>query len=226
MKREEIRKLLESRDSLAENEVKDLLKYYSMPVPKYRVIRTQRDVGEIDMKFPVALKVCSPKILHKTDVGGVILNIENKDQLSNEIENMKTRFPEENLLLEEMMPLGTELIMGLIRDPTFGLSIMVGIGGIFTEVYKDVTFRVLPIERRDAEQMLSELKGRVLLEGFRGIKRDREAVIQLMLDLSEFGTSLDEYIDQMDLNPIFVYEKGVIIVDAKLMLKKKQKVEA
>ena len=226
MKKEDIRKLLESRESLAENEVKDLLKYYEMPVPRYGVIGSQKDIGEIDMKYPVALKVCSPKILHKTDVGGVMLNIENKAQLEDAVRKMKTRFPQENFLLEEMMPSGTEIIMGLIRDPTFGLSIMVGIGGIFTEVYKDVTFRVLPIERADAEQMLEELKGRVLLEGFRGIKRDKEGVIRLLLELSAFGTDLDEYVDQMDLNPVFVYEKGVMIVDAKLMLKKKQEVEA
>jgi acyl-CoA synthetase (NDP forming) len=219
--KKEIKQLIEGRESLAENEVKDVLRAYDIPVTNYQVMSGEEEVAKLKLNFPVALKVCSPKILHKTDVGGVELNLKNKDELTKSIKEFEERFPKEKFLVEEMMPGGTEVIMGLIRDPTFDLSIMVGIGGIFTEIYKDVSFRVLPIERKDAEQMIGELKGKALLEGFRGIKRDKEAVIDLLLNLSKLGQDLNEYIDQMDLNPVFVYEKGLAVVDAKLLLKKR-----
>jgi len=114
---------------------------------------------------------------------------------------------------------GVEIIIGLVQDPTFGLSIMCGIGGIFTELYKDVTFRVVPIERYDAEQMIEELKGKKLLEGFRGIKANKQLVIDLVLKISKLGKDLDDHIDQMDLNPVFIYENDLCVVDAKLILK-------
>jgi acyl-CoA synthetase (NDP forming) len=219
--KKEVKQLIEGRESLAENEVKDILKAYDIPTTTYQVIRSEADLSKLKLSFPVALKVCSPKILHKTDVEGVKLNIKNKADLAQSFKEFKERFPQEKFLVEEMKPKGIEIIMGLIRDPTFGLSIMVGIGGIFTEIYKDVSFRVLPIGRRDVEQMLGELKGRALLEGFRGIKSDREAVINLLLNLSKLGQDLNEYLDQMDLNPIFVYKNGLAVVDAKLLLKKR-----
>jgi acyl-CoA synthetase (NDP forming) len=219
--KEGVRQLIEGRESLAENEVKDILKAYNIPTTTYQLVSDEADLSKLRLSFPVALKVCSPKILHKTDVGGVKLNIKSKTELAQSFKEFKERFPQEKLLVEEMKPKGIEIIMGLIRDPTFDLSIMAGIGGIFTEIYKDVAFRVLPIERGDAEEMLKELKGKALLEGFRGIKSDREAVIKLLLNLSKLGQDLNKYLDQMDLNPIFVYEKGLAVVDAKLLLKKR-----
>jgi acyl-CoA synthetase (NDP forming) len=96
---------------------------------------------------------------------------------------------------------------------------MCGIGGIFTELYKDVTFRVVPIERYDAEQMIEELKGKKLLEGFRGIKANKQLVIDLVLKISKLGEELIDHIDQMDLNPVFIYENDLCVVDAKLILK-------
>jgi acyl-CoA synthetase (NDP forming) len=171
------------------------------------------------LKFPVALKVCSNKILHKTDVGGVKLNIQNKDELKKAFKEFRKKFPNENLLVDQMAKNGVEIIIGLVQDPTFGLSIMCGIGGIFTELYKDVTFRVVPIERYDAEQMIEELKGKKLLEGFRNIKANKQLVIDLVLKISKLGQELDEHIDQMDLNPVFIYENNLCVVDAKLILK-------
>ena len=114
---------------------------------------------------------------------------------------------------------GVEIIVGLVQDPTFGLSIMCGIGGIFTELYKDVSFRVVPIDDYDACQMIEELAGKKLLEGFRGIKANKQLVIDLVLKVSKLGEELIDQVDQMDLNPVFVYEKRICVVDAKLILK-------
>ncbi len=114
---------------------------------------------------------------------------------------------------------GVEIIVGLVQDPTFGLSIMVGIGGIYTELYKDVTFRVVPIERVDAEEMVEEIKGKKLLEGFRNIPANKELVIDLITKVSKIGEELMDNIDQMDLNPVFVYKNDICVVDAKLILK-------
>jgi acetyl-CoA synthetase (ADP-forming) len=112
-----------------------------------------------------------------------------------------------------------EVIVGLINDPTFGLTIMFGLGGIYTEVYKDVTFRVVPINKQDAEEMLSEIKAAPILEGFRKIKVDREALVNLLLKVSSLGMKHMDHLDQMDLNPVFVKAKGVVVVDAKMLLK-------
>ena len=214
-----VEKLLEEKGPLAENEVKDLLNAYEIRTTKYKVVNKIEDLGEIELKFPVALKVCSNKILHKTDVGGVKLGIQDMDALKKEFKEFKKKFPSENLLVDQMEEKGVEIIIGLVQDPTFGLSIMCGIGGIFTELYKDVTFRVIPIDRYDAEEMIEEIKGKKLLEGFRNIKANKQLVIELLLKVSKIGQELIEHIDQMDLNPVFVYEDDLCVVDAKLILK-------
>lgn len=217
--KETIKTLIARKGPLAENEVKDLLKAYGIPTTKYRVINKKEELDNLDLKFPVALKVCSNKILHKTDVGGVKLNIRNKEDLIKTFKEFRKKFPSENLLVDQMEEKGAEIIVGLVQDPTFGLSIMCGIGGIFTELYKDVTFRIVPIDRYDAEQMLEELKGKKLLEGFRNIKANKQLVVDLLLKVSKVGQELNEHVDQMDLNPVFVYGDGLCVVDAKLILK-------
>lgn len=217
--KETIKTLIARKGPLAENEVKDLLKAYGIPTTKYRVINKKEELDNLDLKFPVALKVCSNKILHKTDVGGVKLNIRNKEDLVKTFKEFRKKFPSENFLVDQMEEKGAEIIVGLVQDPTFGLSIMCGIGGIFTELYKDVTFRIVPIDRYDAEQMLEELKGKKLLEGFRNIKANKQLVVDLLLKVSKVGQELDEHVDQMDLNPVFVYGDGLCVVDAKLILK-------
>jgi acyl-CoA synthetase (NDP forming) len=217
--KENIKKILKRKGPLAENEVKDLLRAYNIPTTKYKVVNKESDLDKIDLKFPVALKVCSSKILHKTDVGGVKLNIKDKKELKKIFKEFRKKFPKENLLVDQMEEKGVEIIIGLVQDPTFGLSIMCGIGGIYTELYQDVTFRVVPIDRYDAEQMVEEIKGKKLLEGFRNIPANKQLVIDLLMKVSKIGEELDEHIDQMDLNPVFVYEKSLCVVDAKLILK-------
>jgi len=210
--------LKEGRKALAENEVKELLRENGIPTTDFQVVR---DLGEVDQKrlrFPVVLKVCSPKILHKTDVGGVVLEV-SKEDLPKEFQKMRQKFPDEPILVESHQDRRAEVIVGLINDPTFGLTIMFGLGGIYTEVYKDVTFRVVPIKKEDAEEMLREIKAAPILEGFRGIKVDRDAIVNLLLKVSALGEKYTDKLDQMDLNPVFIKEKGLVVVDAKMLLR-------
>ena len=217
--KKKVEELLKRKGPLAENEVKDLLKAYSIQTTNYKLVNKEGDLKNLGLKFPVALKVCSSKILHKTDVGGVKLNIKNMDELKKLFKEFKKKFPSENLLVDQMEEKGVEIIIGLVQDPTFGLSIMCGIGGIFTELYKDVTFRIVPIDKYDAKQMVEEIKGKKLLEGFRNIPANKELVVHLLLKVSKIGQELEEHIDQMDLNPVFVYGDDLCVVDAKLILK-------
>ena len=214
-----IKKLLSRTGALSENEVKDLLRAYGIATTKYVLVSKESDLLKLSLKYPVALKVCSSKILHKTDVGGVKLNIQTKEELIKSFREFRKKFPRENLLVDQMADKGVEIIVGLVQDPTFGLSIMCGVGGIFTELYKDVSFRVVPVDRYDAAQMIEELKGKKLLEGFRGMKAEKQLVVDLVLKVSKIGEELIDHVDQMDLNPVFVYEKSICVVDAKLILK-------
>ena len=207
------------RKSLSEDEVKDILDYYGFKTPERMVIAPGEEVKEPDFEYPVVMKVCSPKILHKTDVGGVKLHIDDFSQLKKEYEEMRKKFPEEKILVEEMKRPGVEAIIGVTEDATFGLTVMVGLGGIYTELYKDVSFRVLPITRDDADEMLKDLKAHEIFDGFRGIKTNRDALIDTLMKVSKMALTLKEYMSQMDLNPVFVREDDTVVVDAKMVLK-------
>ncbi len=210
--------LKEGRKSLAENEVKELLREAGIPTTDFQVVSEFKELDLKKLKSLVVLKVCSPNILHKTDVGGVVLDVP-RDQLEQEFVKMKEKFPDDKILVESHQDRRVEVIVGLINDPTFGLTIMFGLGGIYTEVYKDVTFRIVPIKKEDAEEMLKEIKAAPILEGFRRIKIDRDAIVNILLKVSALGEKYMDKIDQMDLNPVFVREKGAAVVDAKLLLK-------
>jgi acyl-CoA synthetase (NDP forming) len=210
--------LKDGRKALAENEVKMLLRESGIPTTDFQVADKYEDIDLKKLRFPAVMKVCSPEILHKTDIGGVVLDIQ-KDQFEQEFSKFRKKFPKERILVESMQDRRVEVIIGLINDPTFGLTIMFGLGGIYTEVYKDVTFRVVPINKHDAEEMLSEIKAAPILEGFRKIKVDRDALLNLLMKVSALGVKYMDKLDQMDLNPVFVKEKGVVVVDAKLLLR-------
>ena len=214
-----VKKLMEKKGPLAENEVKDILSAYNIRTTKYKLVNKIEDLDKLGLKFPVALKVCSSKIPHKTEVGGVKLDIKDMNELKKTFKEFRKKFPKENLLVDQMAKKGVEVIIGLVQDPTFGLSIMCGIGGIFTELYKDVTFRVVPIEKYDAEQMIEEIEGKKLLEGFRNIPANKRLVIDLLVKVSKIGEELNDHIEEMDLNPVFVYGDDLCVVDAKLILK-------
>lgn len=210
--------LKEGRKSLAENEVKELLREFGIPTTDFQVVTSFEEIDLKKLKFPVVLKVSSPSILHKTDVGGVVLDIP-RDELEREFKKMSDKFPDAKVLVESQQEGRVEVIVGLINDPTFGLTVMFGLGGIYTEVYKDVTFRVVPIKKEDAEEMMKEIKAAPILEGFRKIKVDREAILSILMKVSSLGEKYIDKIDQMDLNPVFVKERGAVVVDAKLLLR-------
>ena len=211
--------IAEGRKHLAENEVKQLLKEIGIPTTDFQYFGQLSEIDFSRLQFPVALKICSRKILHKTDVGGVVLGIHNEDELSKAVESMRQKFPGEGMLVEPMYKGTVEVIIGLINDATFGLTIMFGVGGIYTEVYKDVTFRIVPIKRADAEEMIAEIRAAPILEGARKARIDRERLIEVILKTSDFAEKNSEIIDQMDLNPVFLTEDSARAVDAKLILK-------
>ena len=221
------RALKEGRNFLLEPEAKKLCELYGIPVAKSIVAKNLDEALKIANKigYPVVLKIVSPDILHKTDIGGVKINIKNDDELIkayNEImANVKKHAPKAHIvgmLIQEFVPPSVEVIIGVAKDPQFGHAIMFGLGGIFVEVLKDVTFRVLPITRLDAEEMLSEIKGRPILEGARGGKPlDKEAIINMMLSVSRMIENLP-IIEQLDLNPILVFEKGAKVIDARVII--------
>jgi acyl-CoA synthetase (NDP forming) len=210
-----------NRYMLTEDEVKQILIEYDIPTTKFVVIKDCGDITDLSLSYPVAVKICSPRILHKTDVDGIKLNVRNYAELVDIIADMNERFSNERILIEPMEKPGIELIIGLLNDKTFGMTLMTGLGGIFTEIYKDVSFRVIPISRYDAEQMLNDLKASKILDGYRGIKVNRTIIIDILLRTSKLGVDLAEYIDQMDLNPVFVRENDAVVVDAKMILKRK-----
>jgi acyl-CoA synthetase (NDP forming) len=220
--KQHIQQLIKNKKNLAENEVKELLKSYQIKTTDFVLLDTDESVTSLPFDFPVALKVCSSDILHKTDVGGVKLSINSMEELQQEIKRFQKKFLKEPLLIDHMVEPGVEVIIGLIQDPTFGLSIMVGIGGIYTEMYQDVSFRVIPIDEYDAKEMIEEVKGKKLLEGFRNIKADKQLVIDLLLNVSKLGEELIDVVDQMDLNPVFIYKDDYCVVDAKMILKQKK----
>lgn len=209
----------QGRKHLAENEVKQLLKENGITTTEFQYFHQLSEVDMNKLRFPVALKVSSPDVLHKTDVGGLVLDIESKEDLMKSFDSFNKKFPKEGFLVEPMYDGKVEVIIGLINDASFGLAIMFGIGGIYTEIYKDVTFRVVPIKPEDAEEMISEIKAAPILEGFRNIKVDREGLIDLLLKISEFGASYGELISEMDMNPVFVNRDGVRVIDAKIILR-------
>jgi succinyl-CoA synthetase beta subunit len=223
--------LKEGRSSLLIDESQHICDYHHIPTPKSQVATSVNEAFQKakEISFPVALKIISPQILHKSDVGGVILNIGEEKQLRNQyeklIEEVRRKMPSAyvaGVLVEKMMPAATELIVGGISDSQFGPSIMFGIGGVFAEVYDDVAFRVAPIDRIDAESLVHELKGSKILEGFRGKPdADLDSITRLLVDVSDL-MMMHNAINQLDLNPVIVYPDGVCAVDSRIIIGKKE----
>ena len=212
------------RGWLLEPEAKELCRAYNLPVGEWAVVKEREEALRAGEKlgYPLAAKIVSPDVLHKSDVGGVALNVDAASlgevllRMKRIAEEGKYRF--EGVLLERMAPPGVETIIGAKRDPQFGPVLMFGLGGIFVEVFKDVSFRVAPIGREDAEEMISELKAYPVLKGIRGRKpSDIEGIIETLLSVSKMVTELEE-IREVDLNPVIVYEKGCRVVDARVIL--------
>ena len=200
--------------NITEFEAKAILREYGIVTPRGIVFESLPD--KIELKFPLVLKVSDASIIHKSDVGGVKAGIVGLYDLIEEYVAMKKRFPNSEFLLEEMAQKGVEFIVGVTRDPVFGPVIMLGTGGIYTELYQDVAFRKLPIGREDALNMIQEIRSGIFCKGFRGTRIDCEEIVGLLLKVNGMisGGKLD--ILSMDLNPVIVSAAGAVAADAKI----------
>ncbi|MEM2118086.1 MAG: acetate--CoA ligase family protein [Candidatus Bathyarchaeia archaeon] len=217
----------EKRRNLLESEAKTVCLEYGIPVTKFELARNEGEAVKFAEKigYPVVLKIVSPDILHKSDVGGVIVNLKDAKEVRNaykqilqNVKRHKAKAKITGILVQEMAPSSTEIIVGAIKDPQFGPSIMFGLGGIFVEVLKDVTFRVAPITEDEAREMITEVKAYPLLKGYRNQPpADIDAIVKILLNTSKLVMEHQE-IKELDLNPIMVYEKGAKTVDARIIL--------
>ncbi len=227
-----INKVIEgNRDALYEHEAKDLLSLVGLPTTRYRVAKSREEAMEAahEIGFPVALKIVSPQVLHKSDAGGVILDVSD-DELGASydliIDRVKKNVPGAEIhgvLVEEMAPPGVEVIIGATRDPQFGPTIMFGIGGILTEIIKDVSFRVAPFGLDEAIKMMGEIKSHKILEGARGMPVvDKSVLAEIIVKISEIMLE-NPGISAIDLNPVMAYGDAAKIVDARIILGKESK---
>ncbi|MGQ0795269.1 MAG: 3-hydroxypropionate--CoA ligase [Nitrosopumilaceae archaeon] len=214
---------------------KSVLKKYGVKVPGYALVNSTKEATKAAKRlgYPLVMKVVSPQILHKTDVGGVKVGLQNEKEVKKAFNDMYKRLSKKKgvqlkgILLEKMVPQGVELIVGLQNDPQFGPVIMVGLGGVLTEIFKDVAFRMLPITIADAKSMLDELKGAKILQGYRGTKPiDQSMLAKALVQISKLGVDNAAYFDSIDFNPIVVYPKSYYVVDAKIILRKEKKENA
>jgi len=215
---------------ITEESSKGILKKYGIKVPGFALAKSADEAARQAKKlgFPLVMKVVSPQILHKTDVGGVKVGVNNIADVKKIFNDMYGRLSKKKgvdvkgILLEKMVPKGgVELIVGIQNDPQFGPMLMAGLGGIMTEVFKDVAFRMLPITTADAKSMLDELKGSKLLKGFRGSTPiDTNMVAKALVQIGKMGVDNADYINSIDFNPVIVYPKSYFVVDAKIILNK------
>jgi acetyl-CoA synthetase (ADP-forming) len=223
----------QNRAALDERAGKELLAAYGVAVPRSVVVPGVAEVAAAlgKLNLPVVVKVMSPDILHKSEARAVRLNITSSEELAMACEEIlanarayKKDARIEGFLVEEMAPAGQEIVVGGVRDPQFGPLVMVGLGGIFVEVLADVSFRICPITRRDAGEMLDELKGAALLRGARGRKPvSRTAIVDVLLKVGGDGGLLMTHaqdIAEADINPVVVSEHGAVAVDARFVLTK------
>jgi acetyltransferase len=204
----------------------EVLQAYGIPVADYQVVRRKEDLKKTmnKIKGPVALKIISPEISHKSDVGGVALNIHDLSEAERVYSEMnklgKRRFS--GVLIQKMVSDGKEVILGAKRDPSFGPVVLFGLGGIYVEVFKETSLRVAPINRPEAEEMISELKTASILKGIRGERPlDVKALVENLLRLSQLMMDFPE-IEGIDINPVKVLEKRAVAVDARIVLNKAQ----
>ncbi len=220
----------EGRRKLLEHEAMELVKLYGVPVPEFSLARSPEEAVAAAKRigFPVVLKIVSPDVVHKSDVGGVLLGLESEEQVyegyKRVIDNVQRSMPKARIvgvLVHRMAPKGVEVIVGATRDPVFGPVVMFGLGGVFVEVLRDVSFRVAPVSEEDAEEMLREVKGYKILRGYRGTPpRDLAALKKIIVAVSNLMMDLED-VAELDLNPVMSYEegKGAIAVDARVILK-------
>ena len=219
----------QGRQTLNQAESIEILKLYGFPVPTFSIARTSAEAaaGSQKVGFPLAMKILSADILHKVDVGGVRLDLKSSveaaaafDEMIRNVKRLRPDARVEGVLLQAMVPKGTEMILGIKRDPHFGPLLMFGLGGIYVEVFRDITFRLAPIRELGARRMIESIRARKILEGFRGQPpADTEKLAECIERLSQLALDLEE-IEELDINPLIVYPEGqgVRVADARILL--------
>ncbi|MGA9387676.1 MAG: acetate--CoA ligase family protein [Candidatus Bathyarchaeia archaeon] len=217
----------DNRKSLLETEAKTVCEDYGIPITRFELAKNEAEAVEFAeaIGYPVVLKIVSPDIIHKSDVGGVVVDLRGAKavrgaykQILGSIKKHDAKAKIIGVLVQEMAPASTEVIVGSIKDPQFGPAIMFGLGGVFVEVLKDVTFRIAPVTEEEAREMIEEVKAYPLLKGYRGSPpADINAIVKIILATSKLVMEHQE-IKELDLNPIMVYEKGAKTVDARIIL--------
>jgi acetyl-CoA synthetase (ADP-forming) len=217
----------EGRKFLLEHEAKTVCKEYGIPITELKIAKSADEAAKYSEQigYPTVLKIVSPDVLHKFDVGGVVLDINSQEEAKTAynqiIENVKKHKPDAKIvgiLVQEMAPCATEVIVGAIKDAQFGPTLMFGLGGTFVEVMKDVSFRIAPIKEEEAQEMISEIKAYPILQGCRGqAPRDIDTITKILLNTSKLVMDHPD-IKELDLNPVMVYAKGAKTVDARIIL--------
>lgn len=219
----------ENRDRLSELEMHDVLHAYGFPLPKSLFARTSEEAvaAAKGIGYPIVMKIISPQIVHKSDIGGVRVNLKNKKDVENaffdittHVKNLMPTAHIYGVLIQEMVPTGKEIIIGITKDPQFGHMIMFGLGGIYVEVLKDISFRIVPLSREDAHEMIRETKMFPLLRGVRGeTEADIEAIEKSLLVLSQMAVDFPQIIEA-DINPLLVRKRGqgVVAIDARFTI--------
>ncbi len=216
----------EKRKNLLEPEARLVLEHYKIPLPKWKVVRSSKEAGEFAEKigYPVSLKIVSKDIVHKTDVGGVFVFLDNRksveDAFVHIMKNVKKHAPKakiEGVIESQMIDQSHPVIVGGLKDSVFGTTIMFGHGDIYVRLLDDVAFRVLPIDRKEAEEMMKETKVYQILKGYRGHPVDHNAVVEILMKTAKLLEQNSE-IKELDMNPIFVLRKGAYAVDARIIL--------
>ena len=215
---------------ITEEIAKGILSEYDISVPGFALVKdVDSAVTEArKLGFPLVAKIVSPEILHKTDVGGVKIDLRDEESVKSAFNDMYGRLSKDydvkGVLLEKMVPKGVEMIVGLQNDPQFGPVMMVGLGGIFTELFKDVSFRVLPLTKEDAIEMIEELQGKMLLKGYRGSEPiSMEILTSALLNIGKLGYDISPYYESIDFNPVIVYPDSYYVADAKIILSEQPK---
>jgi acetate---CoA ligase (ADP-forming) subunit beta len=218
---------LESRTFLNEIESKSLLSEAGIPVVETKLAKTPEEAVVISesLGFPVVLKVVSGQVIHKSDAGGVKLNLNNAQEVKEAYEqilvSVKAKYPQaviDGISIQKMARPATEVVIGMTKDTQFGPVIMFGLGGILVEILKDVSFRIVPLEKEDARSMIKEIKGYRLLEGYRGTEAANVSVLEdLLLKISKFAEN-NPAVKEIDLNPLMAYKDSAVAVDARVIL--------
>jgi acyl-CoA synthetase (NDP forming) len=217
----------EGRTYLTELESKQILKEAGIDTTEIRLAKSRAEAISLSKEsgFPVVLKIVSPDVIHKSDAGGVKLNLDSQKEVAKAFDDIISAIKKheptariEGVAVQRMARPGTEVIIGMYKDAQFGPVLMFGLGGIFVEVLKDISFRIVPLTRRDAREMIREIKGYPILEGYRGQEPANIAVLEdFLLKVSDFVERRPE-IKELDINPIIVYRDGALAVDARVIL--------